>query len=115
MKIFKKYNSNPENDALIKEAYGLNTLSKVLKDSHNLYLKIPQVVSVSHDLLTIIAIEQQPANPTQMQQLGIGLALLHSIPQIHYGFSEDNYIGLNPQENAVMDSWGQFFIHYRLQ
>jgi fructosamine-3-kinase len=93
---------------------GLSHLRRVLSDSGNLYLNIPLVLGVSETVLEMRAIEAQSANQTQMQQLGAGLALLHQVKQLSYGFKEDNYIGLNPQINCLTDNWGVFFVEYRL-
>jgi fructosamine-3-kinase len=49
-----------------------------------------------------------------MAQLGRGLAWLHQVEQRQYGFGADNYIGLSPQRNVWADSWGVFFVEYRL-
>jgi len=114
MGLFKKHNTNSASDALLKEVSGLDNLRNVLKKSNNPYLKIPQIISSSETLLEMTAIDQQQASQTQMQHLGKGLALLHQVQQPTYGLNEDNYIGLNPQPNCLMDNWGEFFIKYRL-
>jgi len=105
MKIFKKHNSTPFQDALIKEAAGLDSLRQTLIDSGCAYLNIPQVLGVSETVLEMTAIDMRPASQAQMRRLGIGLAHLHQVKQLSYGLKEDNYIGLNPQINCLMDNW----------
>jgi len=115
MKIFKKHNSTPFQNALIKEAAGLDSLRQTLIDNGNAYLNIPQTLGVSETVLEMTTIDMRPASQAQMRRLGIGLAQLHQVKQLSYGLKEDNYIGLNPQINCLMDNWGAFFVEYRLR
>jgi fructosamine-3-kinase len=40
---------------------------------------------------------------------------MHKKVYEHYGYDQDNYIGLNPQKNTFSNNWGNFFIEYRLR
>ncbi|MCX7552819.1 fructosamine kinase family protein [Marinicella sp. S1101] len=110
---FTKHNNTTFDDALIKEANGLALLKNELK-KHNIKLKIPQVLQVNEQALTLQKIQQSTAAPSQWYQLGQALAQLHLIQQPHHGHNEDNYIGLSPQPNEICDNWGQFFCQHRL-
>lgn len=46
--------------------------------------------------------------------MGKGVALLHKKEYDNYGFYECNYIGLNPQANALCFNWGEIFARKRL-
>ncbi len=114
MAIFTKHNHSSFKDSLIKEAQGLELLSKEIEDNNIPYLKIPEVNFVDQQELRITRINVGPASINQMQQLGQGLASLHKIPQQHFGFKRDNYIGLSKQKNESSENWGEFFVEYRL-
>lgn len=104
-------NALPGTQALIREAEGLALLASTLAEGG---LHIPEVVSVTADRLELEYIEAVPPTPMHGQVLGLELAKLHSVAQAAFGFPVDNFIGLNPQKNAVSDSWGEFFVEYRL-
>lgn len=48
-------------------------------------------------------------------QLAKDLAAQHSMHGQHFGWSEDNFIGLNAQLNTPCVAWGDFFVDQRLQ
>ncbi|GAA4355036.1 fructosamine kinase family protein [Kangiella marina] len=110
---FIKHNNSRYKDQLLKEASGLELLRSAI-DSNGIKLRVPQVLNVAKQTLVLERINAVSPNAKQMQELGKALAKLHRIRFEHYGLSEDNYIGLNPQENGLSRDWGCFFYEKRL-
>lgn len=110
---FIKNNPTDNPDALLLEAAGLKALSTLI-DDHNLALHIPEILSVNARQLSLERIPNQSATTKQWQLLGDQLARLHQVPQSSFGYPDDNYIGLNPQQNGLFDDWGTFFYQQRL-
>ncbi|GAA4824536.1 fructosamine kinase family protein [Marinicella pacifica] len=110
---FIKNNPSQDPHALHIEADGLRALSKVIKQ-HNLAICVPDIKAVNSQQLILERIPNQSASKQQWQQLGDQLARFHQIPQKHFGYPLDNYIGLNPQKNGLSDNWGDFFYNQRL-
>jgi fructosamine-3-kinase len=109
------YKKNPHNnDALYQEVEGLNTLNHLLHDTHNDDLNIPHIYYVSQEQLQLQQIKVVAPTKQHFEQLGRGLAKLHEVPHEQYGFSSDNYIGLNAQKNEWSSNWGVFFYEFRL-
>lgn len=107
-----KHNSSRYNDALVKEAQGLEVLRAALSDTP---LNVPEVFSVDAHKLELTAIEASAWSDVSWARLGSGLAELHRQQQPQYGSAEDNYIGLNQQRNGWSDDWGDFFVERRLR
>jgi fructosamine-3-kinase len=112
MDIFTKHNTTGYHDALLKEANGLKELQKLLVS--NEYLHIPTLLHADASSLQLEKIPSTSPIQKLSRQLGIGLAKLHQHRLKQYGFYENNYIGLNPQQNILSDNWGEFFVEYRL-
>lgn len=110
---FIKHNSSRFPDQLIKEASGLELLRETIA-SHQLNLRVPQVLSVTERELELETIKSTSPSAKQMQTLGHELAKLHCIKFEQFGLDENNYIGLNPQENGLYHDWGHFFYEKRL-
>ncbi len=110
---FNKHNHSRHPDALQQEAHGLQLLAEQLQRL-NSPIKIPVVYAVDQHTLTLNHINQKTPLSSQWHTLGQTLAELHQVPQKHYGHDTNNYIGLNPQANAISDNWGEFFYLYRL-
>ncbi|ERS82115.1 fructosamine kinase [Marinobacter sp. C1S70] len=110
-----KTNTTGYADALICEAEGLESLRDGLQQAGVEALRIPEVVEVSQHRLTLRRIDSAPPDDKCLTALGEGLARLHLLTRDQYGWSRDNYIGLAPQPNVLMDSWGQFFLEHRLK
>jgi fructosamine-3-kinase len=108
---FIKRNQSRYHDQLLREAHGLETLRRVAIGTA---IDVPSVIHVDHHTLTLPLIRSTQCSAEQWRKLGEGLASIHSKPQQRFGFEEDNYIGLNPQRNAINDSWGDFFLRQRL-
>jgi len=107
--------SNPfDNDSLIKEVQGLNLIKESLLKTNNNYLKIPEIISVNKDEIQMKNIQTSLTNEYLVEKLALGLAKLHEQKNRSYGLEYDNYIGLNPQKNIIIDNWGEFFTKFRL-
>eukprot|EP01006_Ploeotia_vitrea_P061723 TRINITY_DN78888_c0_g1_i1.p2 TRINITY_DN78888_c0_g1~~TRINITY_DN78888_c0_g1_i1.p2 ORF type:complete len:255 (-),score=121.83 TRINITY_DN78888_c0_g1_i1:13-777(-) len=102
-------------DALRCEAAGLEALRQATKSSSEPLLHVPEVFDVGDDELRLEWIDDCVATAQHMRKLGRGLALMHQQKQKQYGWSDDNYIGLNPQKNGFSDDWGRFFVDKRLR
>lgn len=109
-----KINGSRYADALLCEAEGLELLRDAVAMAGIEGIRVPEVFSVSEGRLQMTEIDAFPPSGTLLQALGKGLALIHTLPQSHFGFYRDNYIGLNPQKNCISDNWGDFFLEYRL-
>lgn len=110
---FIKQNSSRFNDHLIKESAGLGLLKQLI-ETHHINLQVPQVINVCEQQLELEPINAINPSVKNMAQLGAELAKFHSVKAEHYGLEDDNYIGLNPQENGIYDDWGLFFYEKRL-
>ncbi|MGM0767902.1 MAG: fructosamine kinase family protein [Pseudomonadota bacterium] len=114
MPHFVKTNQTPFCDALVREAEGLEVLRSALEMADVTDLRIPALLAVESDRLTMTRIDASPASDATLALLGDGLARLHALPQDQYGGPADNYIGLSPQPNTWSSSWGDFFVEHRL-
>lgn len=111
---FIKQNSTNYDDALLKEANGLDALRRLV-DSHAIEeLSIPELSLVSKTQLKMTQISSVSPSKEHMALLGKGLAKLHQQRFEQAGYGEDNYIGLNPQKNDWSNNWGKFFVEQRL-
>ncbi|GAB3372710.1 fructosamine kinase family protein [Spongiibacter taiwanensis] len=109
--MFTKTNQTGFDDALTCEAEGLAVLAKAVDGSG---LSVPSVSKVDGWEIEMTAIDGCPGDQDHHATLGQGLADLHRQHQPQYGWHRDNYIGLNPQANALTENWGAFFTEYRL-
>ncbi len=108
---FVKSNRSRYADHLLREAHGLDALRSAAAGSG---IDVPQVLQVDGQTLTMPLIRSTHCSTDQWAKLGRGLAAIHARAQPHFGFDEDNYIGLNPQPNTPDRSWGNFFLQQRL-
>jgi fructosamine-3-kinase len=118
MPKFIKYNTTPFPDALIREADGLKRLAAALEQAGETgpeALRVPDVLQVSEEELTLPRIGTAPPTTAGSAALGAGLARMHSQKMPCYGLDVDNMIGLSRQKNTVMDDWGAFYVEYRLR
>lgn len=109
-----KTNETGYADALFREAEGLELLGDAIGVGGISGIRVPEIYSVNETRLEMTAIVPSRRSDELLQQLGSGLAKIHAQPQAAYGFHRDNYIGLNPQKNCESDTWGEFFVEYRL-
>ncbi len=112
--VHTKINQTDYEDALFREAEGLELLRDALEAAGVTDVKVPRVLSVTEKQLEMTAIMPQRQSEALLVTLGRGLAAIHNLPQSRYGLDRDNYIGLNPQKNIETDNWGEFFADYRL-
>ena len=110
--MFIKANNTPYQDALIREAEGLDLLRRHIPEH---LLRVVEVSSVDEKQLAMTAVKSTAPTEYQWQKLAEGLAVLHSKRQCFYGFQKNNYIGLNPQINEQSQRWGEFFVTHRLR
>lgn len=111
MQTFVKNNPISGSLSLRCEANGLAEVAKYLEE---LPLRVPRVFSVSDSQMQLEKITSTTPTEEQWRQLAIGLSGLHANFQGEFGFSEDNFIGLNPQVNPYSKDWGDFFFNQRL-
>lgn len=113
--FFLKYHIDPPHGMFEREAEGLNALRRATS------LRIPEPLAFSwggdtfpHYLL-MEYIPSGPPPPLFFERFGQGLAELHmDCGAEHYGFPNDNFIGLTPQPNRWGDDWVAFFRDRRL-
>jgi len=108
---FVKRNQSRYADHLLREARSLDVLRRGAAGTG---IDVPDVIDVDEHRLTLPFIRSTRCSIDQWTRLGHGLASIHERAQSRFGFDEDNYIGLNPQPNALDESWGRFFLTQRL-
>jgi fructosamine-3-kinase len=112
MYLFLKVNSTGNNDMFIKEAHGLQELSKAG------VIKIPEVISFENDYIILEFIQSTGKQKKFSEDFGRKFALMHKFHNEHYGFYEDNYIGSNLQINIPDEdeklNWSEFYFNKRL-
>lgn len=111
--MFEKRNMLGADDALIREAEGLELIRQAIQTTGS-SLCVPELFQVASDCLKMEEVQALPATEEQMRELGEGLALMHSFSSSLYGLDCDNYIGLSRQKNSKGANWGRFFIDQRL-
>lgn len=109
---FVKY--APKN-SLVAEAFGLSCLSQALMQAGVGDVRVPEVLAIENDHMSVQRIHTRAASAQQWQQLGEGLAAMHRVYVDRVGFERDNFIGASPQPNEVAKNWGEFFCDYRLK
>ncbi|MCX7544224.1 fructosamine kinase family protein [Marinicella gelatinilytica] len=110
---FIKNNPTGNPKAMHMEAAGLKALSDLIQQL-KLAIHIPKVISVDDQQLSLERIVSRKATQAQWQLLGDQLAVMHKARQQTFGYTDDNYIGLNPQKNGLFEDWGRFFYQQRL-
>lgn len=123
--IFMKANSCANLDFFCKEVVGLNAISSMG------ILNVPKVLAWGVDegennplrgpcsFLLLEFLPQTAKTPNYWEEFGQKLARLHLADTSQlvqgFGFTQDNYIGANPQINQVKTSWVEFFRECRLK
>lgn len=108
-RIFLKYGQGLTG-SFACEANGLKAMS--------LHVRTPEVLWVEDNFLILEWIASAPRCPTFMELLGKRLATLHRAKGPFFGWWEDNFVGANPQPNAVgqsEQSWPSFYGRERLE
>lgn len=81
-------------------------------------IRVPGVVVVEDDeeraWLVLEWLELQPLGPASAATLGTALAAQHRLPQSHFGWERDNFIGASPQPNGFAHHWLDFWRDKRL-
>ena len=111
--FFIKLNSTSNYPALFeKEANGLKALSATNT------LKTPEVIATGNfentQYLLLEWIAPDSPNVKAWKTFGQQLATMHQIPQNHFGFAEDNYLGTYLQENTSYNTWAEFYGNCRV-
>jgi len=112
--FFLKWNASAPPDMFLKEAAGLNEMSKA-----GTSLVIPKVIWSKDvdDFPGLLLMEYlQPASNTSGfdEQLGRGLAQLHRKTASAFGFHHFNYCGTTIQDNTWTDNWPEFYAERRI-
>jgi len=115
-RLFLKENPDAPPGMFAAEAAGLEALRSAEA------CRVPDTISVGNaavdsPFLLLEYIEQGVKTPQFWERFGTELAQLHrwrSPDFIHFGFPEDNFIGLTPQPNGSSEQWIPFFRNERL-
>ncbi len=91
------------------EAQGLEALRSALA------LRIPKVLAVTHQALTLEWLEPMPPSPDFAQRFAQGLARQHRVTADAFGLERNNFLGPYPQTNAWADTWDMFYAEHRLK
>jgi protein-ribulosamine 3-kinase len=109
---FVKLGPRAGETAFAAEAEGLATLA------HAGALRVPRVIArgttAAAAFLALEWIDPAPADAGAQARLGAGLAALHAVSSVRFGFERDNLIGATPQLNGWSANWAQFFCERRL-
>ncbi|GAB1259928.1 fructosamine kinase family protein [Aurantivibrio plasticivorans] len=103
-----KFNEHCPADFFHAEAHGLSQLQ-----THS-PLQAPSVIIAEADFLVLEYINPAPRSKDYWRALAEGLAQQHTSTSGSFGLSRDNYCGLTPQPNRVMDNGYDFFCEMRL-
>ncbi len=113
-KVFLKWNARCNSDVFLREAEGLQELSKATEG----YLTIPRVLASEYvtDQPGFLVLEylESSNNKHDDEKLGRGLAMMHRYTSDRFGFYSDNYCGATPQNNTLCETWEEFFREKRL-
>jgi fructosamine-3-kinase len=109
-RIFAKTNHRSRLDAFAAEADGLAALAAA-----GIRVPVPLCWGETGDTAYLALEHLDLRGSGDYAALGRALAMLHSVRGHRYGWSRDNYIGSNPQRNALSDSWITFWRESRLE
>ncbi len=112
--IFVKYNHSAPDDLFEKEGRGL----ALLRSSTDL-IYIPEVLKVGKltngiTYLALEYLEPKSIGEKDFEQLGRGLAQLHSVRSSNFGLDYDNYIGTLLQKNDYKSTFHDFYWEMRI-
>jgi fructosamine-3-kinase len=111
--FFVKAGPSPVASMLAAEAKGLQALAAVG------VLRTPTFIALGEGgdeaFLVLEYLRLGALDPRSGACLGAALAQLHRTTGSAYGWSEDNFIGTTPQDNAMHTSWPYFFGERRLR
>ncbi len=106
--LFIKYNLDCANDFFTAEAGGLQAIHQQV-DSLT-----PTVIACSEKALLLEYLQLVSPGKNDWRELGESLAKLHQQSFKQFGFNKNNYCGLTPQVNTMMENGYQFFAENRL-
>jgi len=95
-------------DFFTAEAHNLHALARTET------LRVPRVYAAEPSFILLEYLEPASPAPDYWENLGRGLAQLHSQKAPCFGFDQDNYCGRTPQPNPHRTSGHHFFAEYRL-
>lgn len=111
---FAKCNSASHAAAFAAEAFSLRAIAATQT------IRVPEViwtgVLAGQAFLVLEYIELSSTGSQEAAfAMGRQLACLHALPQPHYGWPQDNFIGPTPQPNGEYSCWATFFAEQRLR
>jgi fructosamine-3-kinase len=77
-------------------------------------VRVPRVIAAAECWLLLEWLDGGPARGSTWSRLGEGLAALHRVRGVRFGWPADNYIGSLPQPNVQGDSWPAFWTERRI-
>jgi len=77
-------------------------------------LRVPEVHTSGPEFIALEYVAPGRRGSDYWEQLGRGLATLHSQAAPHFGFERDNYCGSTPQPNPATEDGHDFFARHRL-
>lgn len=116
--LFVKSNAEAPPDMFALEARGLELLRDGIVDAED--LSVPALIHVGPRVLVLELLDAGPPCADFDERLGRGLAALHrsgarlGARQGGFGLDHDNYIGSEPQPNAIVATWSEFYRRRRL-
>ncbi len=104
---------NAPKDLFEKEFNGLELLTEAKA------ISIPQPLfygnTGTQGFLVMEFIQRSPVQINFWESFAEKLATLHQSSHTHFGLREDNYIGILPQQNNIVDNWPDFYAFQRLE
>ncbi len=112
--FFVKYNTSLyAKDMFEKETRALISINGICPGS------VPKPIKVLHAkgkgaIIVMEYISKSPGSAQSEKKLAVNLSELHWFTSNHFGYEEDNYIGLLPQSNQTHDNYISFYLHERV-
>lgn len=114
-RVFAKSQAQAPTGFFAAEARGLAWLSEPG------VLRVPAVIAMADEepsgasaFLALEWLEPAARMPDFDERLGLGLAALHRAGADGFGFEQDNFIALLPQDNRSQPTWAEFYRDRRL-
>ncbi|CAK1231609.1 fructosamine kinase family protein [Fructobacillus fructosus] len=80
------------------------------------YVTVPKVIKQGESRgFAYLLLSWVPSGPAKQGDLGRALAVLHQAHGDRFGFDVSNPYDFVPKDNTWNDSWGDFFVHQRLE
>lgn len=111
--FFVKTNTPANAPMFAAEAQGLQALAATGVVSTPRFVVLGQ--TPMHAFLVLDHLDLVPLDSAGGTRLGAALAQLHRVSGDAFGWSDDNFIGATPQQNAAHPSWPHFFGERRLR